>query len=71
MSKQTKKLKSRQIVVHSCRSWSSSFTRKMSAVGKSASTRAIQQAIDHNVPYFYLENGKIVQGHSESENVKS
>ena len=43
----------------------------MSAIGKSASTRAIQQAIDHNVPYFYLENGKIVQGHSESENVKS
>ena len=70
MSKQTEKLKNRQIVIHNCHSWSSSFTREMSSGGKAASIRAIQ-AIDHNVPYFYLEEGKIVQGHPESENIKS
>ena len=71
MIKQAEKLKSKPIVVRRRRSWSSSFTRKMSAVGKVASARAIQQAVDHDTPYFYLENGVIVQGPSTPKNGRS
>ena len=71
MIKQAEKLKSKRIVVHTCRSWRSSSTRKLSAIGKAASARAIQDAIDHNTPYYYWENGVIMQGPSKAANKKS
>ena len=71
MIKIAEKPEKRRIVVHFRPSWSSSYSRKMSSIGKAASACAIQQAIDHDTPYSYLENGVIVQSSPTAEKRKS
>ena len=50
-----------QIVVNTCHSWSSSFSRTMNTVGRSASAAAIQHAAKNGTQISYLKDGIVVK----------
>lgn len=68
--KKEKEMPTKQIVVHVCRSWSSSFSRVMSSAGRAASTAAIQQAAATGTHVSYLKNGIVVKSAPETKGLE-